>query len=260
LSPDGRRVWVANHLGNSVSVLDAVSGALVRTVDLGKASRVDPSIQGQYLFNNARMTRIHRFTCNSCHPDGTSDGLTWSFVHVRDGVDRRNTRDLRGGVAGTAPFRWSGFEAHLAEFVESEVTGLLGGEKPSPEEVKALAAALEALPAPPNPHRGPGGQLTPQAKRGEALFEGKAGCAACHAGSRRGGTGIKASVGTTPTGLDLDVPQLAGVFDSAPYLHDGRAATLEEVLERYNGQGRHGKVQNLTVEERAALVRFLKEL
>jgi YVTN family beta-propeller protein len=260
LSPDGKHVWVANTLGNSVTVVDAQTMQVLSTIDLGAASRVDPSIDGQYLFNNAGMTEDHRFTCASCHPDGASDGLTWSFVHVKDGMNRRNSRDLRAGIAKTAPFRWSGFDAHLPEFVESEVTGLLRGPKPTSAQTAALLRAIDAMSLPPNPYRTPEGELTEQAKRGEALFTGKGGCVSCHSGALSGGTGAKEWAGTTAAGQMLDVPHLRGVYDSAPYLHDGRAATLEEVFDKHNARGRHGNAAALTAEELADLLRYAREL
>lgn len=260
MTPDGKEVWAANHLGNSLSVLDAASMRVLKTIDLGRASRVDPTIEGQYLFNHAGMTRLQRFSCNSCHPDGTADGLTWSFAHVRDGLSRRNTRDLRGGIEKTAPFRWSGFDEHLSEFVESEVTGLLGGPRPSTRQVEALIGAVSSFKLPPNPHRAPDQQFTAFAKSGRALFEDKAGCSGCHTGPLRGGSGRKRWVGTTGNGRTVDVPHLVGVYDSAPYLHDGRAATLEEVFGKYNPRQAHGNAHKLTAEELAALLRYVREL
>lgn len=260
ITPDDREVWVANHLGNSLTVIDAVSGARVADVDLGRASRVDPSILGQYLFNNAGMTRLRRFSCNSCHPDGASDGLTWSFVHVKDGFSRRNSRDLRTGVPDTAPFRWSGIDKHLDSFIDDEVTGLLGGPKPSDSQRRALIAAIAALRLPPNPYRGVGGDHTSAGERGQRLFTGRGGCVECHSGSNTGGTGASAWIGSTARGLPVDVPQLRGVYDGAPYLHDGRAATLEAIFDRHNPQQLHGKMHELTAEERADLLRYVREL
>jgi YVTN family beta-propeller protein len=260
LTPDGGQVWVANYLGNSVTVVDAATMQPLKTIALGPATKVDPTIAGQYLFNNAGMTRLHRFTCASCHPDGAPDGLTWSFVHVPDGYTRRNSRDLRTGVPETAPFRWSGYEKQLSDFVDDEVTGLLGGPKPTPEQNHALAQALGALQLPANPYRGSDGQFTAAALRGKSLFEGKAGCAACHTGPRSGGTGIAAWIGTTKESQKVDVPQLIGVYDGAPYLHDGRAATLEEIFSRFNERKLHGKADRLTADELSAVLHYVREL
>lgn len=259
LTPDGRQLWVANHLGNSLAVLDARTLATVRTIPLGRASHVDPSLYGRYLFESAFLAKGGQFSCNSCHPDGRSDGISWKFVHVKDGVEERNARSLLGNLAATAPFRWSGHDPDLPTFVRSEVTGLLQGPPLADRELKAMVRFLSSLPLPPNPYRGPGGALTLAAARGRALFQGKADCGDCHAGPQLGGTGRRAWVGTTRPDLLLDVPHLAGVYDSAPYLHDGRAATLEEVFTQYDPEGHHGRAHALSTEELHDLIEFVRE-
>jgi YVTN family beta-propeller protein len=259
LSPDGKRLWVANWLGNSVTLLDAPSMTVLRTISLGPASRVDPATYGRFLFHSASLGRDGRFSCASCHPDGMADGLTWEFTHVGDGLDRRNTRDLRAGIAATAPFRWTGHDPDLGDFAQEEVTGLLQGPRLAPPELAALGAALASFRLPPNPYRGASGELTPGGRRGEALFTGKAQCGTCHAGPRLGGTGQKAWIGTTPAGLTLDVPHLVGVYDSAPYLHDGRAASLEAIFTEHNAGQLHGRAHLLTDAERGDLLQYLRE-
>jgi mono/diheme cytochrome c family protein len=260
LTPDGAELWVANEIGNSLSVLDARTLEPRRTIDLGEPARVDDHLRARYLFGNARLTHGRQFTCNSCHPEGGSDGLGWQFIHVPDGLRTRNSRDLRGGVADTAPFRWTGVDRTLDDFIQEEVTGLLGGPRQEAETVRALGAMLQQLPHPPNPFRRRDGSHTEAAARGKVLFEGKAGCGSCHAGSRAGGTGTRAWVGTTPPGFDLDVPHLTGVHDSSPYLHDGRAKTLEEIFSRHNREGKHGQAHRLTESELSDLLRYVREL
>jgi cytochrome c peroxidase len=60
--------------------------------------------------------------------------------------------------------------------------------------------------------------------------------------------------------VDLDVPHLAGVYDTDPYLHDGRAKTLEEIFGKHNPQGLHGKAHELTPEELKDLIQYVREL
>ena len=74
----------------------------------------------------------------------------------------------------------------------------------------ALVGYVESLPLPPNPYRAADGALTPAAHRGKVLFDGRAACVQCHTGSKAGGQ-RKAWIGTTPEGMELDVPHLAGV-------------------------------------------------
>jgi CxxC motif-containing protein (DUF1111 family) len=50
------------------------------------------------------------------------------------------------------------------------------------------------------------------------------------------------------------------VYRTAPYLHDGRAATLLDVLTTHNPEDRHGKTRALSPEQRNDLVEFLKSL
>ena len=61
-------------------------------------------------------------------------------------------------------------------------------------------------------------------------------------------------------GTFQDVPHLSGVYDSYPYLHDGRAKTLEEVFERFNPGKQHGKADALTPEELKDLLDYVRQL
>jgi cytochrome c peroxidase len=123
--------------------------------------------------------------------------------------------------------------------------------------------------------------LSPRAKRGMALFfSGRVGCAGCHSGfnlsgnwrDAQGVTG-RASFANDGTGEGLmRVPTLRNVALTAPYMHDGRFATLEEVLEHYSrvGERRHAAGSRrydrrlpggaLSSTERAELLAFLDSL
>jgi DNA-binding beta-propeller fold protein YncE len=259
LGPDGKQLWVANEVGGTLSVLDSADLAPRFTFRLGIPERPDPRLRGRYLFGNSGMTAGRQFTCGSCHPEGGTDGLVWEFVHVPDAIPARHTRSLRSGVAGTAPFRWSGRETDLKAFVQDEITGLMHGRTQSTEDLQALADFASDVPLPPNPNRAAGG-FTPSGERGRELFLGKAGCGSCHSGPRFGGEGKRAWIGTTPEGQTLDVPHLTGAYDSAPYLHDGRAHTLEEIFGRWNAYHRHGNAHQLAPSELADVLEFVREL
>lgn len=261
-SPDGAEVWVANHLGNDVAVVDAGTLQVTRRIDLGPASRKDPNLLGRYLFGSASLAEGKQFSCNSCHPDGGSDGISWKFVHVPDAFGKevnRNVKSLRGHIEDTAPFRWTGYDRSLNDFVREELTGLFQGPKPEEAKVQAIVDYVRSLPLPPNPYRAAGGGLTPEGERGRMLFQGKAGCAACHAGPKAGGA-RKAWIGTTPEGMELDVPHLVGVFDTDPYLHDGSAKSLESIFAEHNPRKLHGRAHELTSPEMKDLLEYVREL
>ena len=72
-------------------------------------------------------------------------------------------------------------------------------------------------------------------------------------------------VGTRPR-LDparsrsLDTPSLLGLARSEPYLHDGRARTLEEIFTKFNPDDKHGKTSHLSSDQIRQLVLFLRYL
>ena len=122
--------------------------------------------------------------------------------------------------------------------------------------------------------------FTAQELAGQDLFNGRAGCARCH------GTNAHISDNTHNTGLDATItdvgagngrfkaPSLRNIAVRAPYMHDGRFQTLEQVIAFYDsgvqnnpgldnrlrgGAGGNGPPLrlNLSVAERASLVAFL---
>jgi YVTN family beta-propeller protein len=268
LRPNSSQLWVGNHLGNSLDVFSLrvpvapVALPATRRVDLGT---VTPSpnrrLHGRFLFASAHLTRGAHFTCETCHEDMASDGLSWKFAHVKnDGIDLRNTKDLRGEILLTAPYGWTGREEDFEVFVNDELAGLMRVHRLPHTEVHALWDLVNETPQLPNPYRNPDDTFTESARRGKALFEGKAGCTACHVGNMRGGTKKLEWIGTTPEGILLDVPHLAGVHESAPYLHDGRAATLEEIFTKYDQDRHHGKASRLTPPQFSDLIEYVREL
>jgi CxxC motif-containing protein (DUF1111 family) len=71
-----------------------------------------------------------------------------------------------------------------------------------------------------------------------------------------------AKPGEEPRADEWRTPPLWGVADSAPYLHDGRAATLEEAIRLHGGQGADAarRFARLSAAEQVQLVAFLKTL
>jgi len=123
--------------------------------------------------------------------------------------------------------------------------------------------------------------ISPEAKRGFALFNGKAHCASCHSGPSftdgsfqdiGSATGDDTGRGRLfPTSEKLQyafkTPTLRDVAKRGPYMHDGSVATLEDVIELYNKGGidrpsRSPSIKplSLTAAEKAELIDFLKTL
>lgn len=272
LRPQSEEIWVGNHLSNSLTVLPILgsnSGGdktppelrTLRLVDLGTATpNPNRRLKGRFFFASAHVSHGQFFSCESCHPNGSMDGLSWKFAHVKDGMDARNTKDLRGLLLLTAPYGWGGREEDFEVFVHDEVGGLLKTRKLQHPEVHALWDLVNETPLPPNPYRSANGAMTAAALRGKALFTGQGGCANCHVGNMSGGTKKRENIGTTPKDITIDVPHLVGAYASAPYLHDGRAQTLEEIFTKYNPEHLHGSADSLTPEQLKDLLEYVREL
>jgi len=120
--------------------------------------------------------------------------------------------------------------------------------------------------------------ISADAKEGMKLFVGKASCITCHAGPalsdglyhNLGAEGDEGRLAVTDDEADLGAfrtPQLRGLEHTAPYMHDGSLATIEDVVDYYNeGGGTHTnksaliKELNLTEKESKQLVEFLKSM
>ncbi|MCA9145911.1 MAG: beta-propeller fold lactonase family protein [Planctomycetaceae bacterium] len=270
LAPDGETAFVANHLGNSVSVVNGNSHQVQATIDVGHAPETSPLRRGEVLFNTASICFQGQFSCASCHPESHTTGLSWDLED--DGLGSlKNIKSFRG-VAGTGPFRWQGEALSIGdEECGPTVTGAMRGQALSEHDLRALEAYVTNVPLLPNPHRGADGKLSAAAERGKLIFEGQASCSRCHSGpaltvaKRRfvdTGEGrydpLELSDGTTVYPTQFDVPHLLGAWDSDPYLHDGRAKTLHEIFTKHNPDDKHGKTSELTEQELNDLIEYVK--
>ena len=252
-------------------------------------------LRGKVFFNDSADPRLGRdsyIACAHCHLDGLSDRRTWDFTGRGEGL--RNTIDL-AGRAGLAhgPLHWSANFDEVQDF-EHDIrdafagTGLMSdgefgvGTRAEPlgdtkasisADLDALAAYVTSLAAfAPSPYRNPDGSLPAEAERGRALFA-SAGCPTCHSGEGLTDSGFDGAaprlhdVGTLGPGsgrrlgealAGIDTPTLHGVFDSAPYLHDGSAPTLRAVLVDRNPDDRHGSTSGLSSAEIDDLIAYLR--
>jgi cytochrome c peroxidase len=208
---------------------------------------------GRQLFHatgNLRISADGR-SCASCHVDGRDDGLTWA---TPDGP--RQTPVLVGRLEGTAPYGWNGTGKQLGDHMRKTFTRL-GGSGLSEQEESALMAYVASLRSPAPPLE-TGEALV---ARGKAVFQApEVGCATCHGGDSLT-DGRPHDVGSKSAGDksgEFDTPSLLSIGGSAPYFHDGRFATLEEMLAATDG--RMGVTSKLSNQERRALVAYLESL
>jgi cytochrome c553 len=254
------RAVVWSQFTSKLSVVPLLGSAPVKTIDVAftpTSTMTAEQLKGRALFHSTKDARISRDgrACASCHPDGREDAITWPTP-----AGPRQTIMLAGGRVGhSAPFGWSGDNATLKEHITETFTRLEGRGFTGPQEsdLTALVAYVTAM-------RAPTPTATPLAKqslvkRGQELFnDAEQGCGSCHLGSS--GTDARAhKVGRMGANdVPIDTPSLRYVAGTAPYFHDGRFATLEELL--LSPDHDMGKTLHLSRDDRLALVAYLETL
>ena len=262
---------------------------------------------GRYLFYDRRLSFNGQESCANCHrqelafTDGKGRAVgTTGERHPRGSMSLVN-------IAYSSLFTWSNPKIHSLEeqalapmFGREPVElGLEGsGEKlvrsltadgsypgmfaagfpgeASPITVanvtRAIAAFERTIISARSPydryHYGGDNDAVPEsAKRGEILyFSEPLSCFRCHGGFNFGG-GSEAHDDGLAGAVQSKVPTLRNVAVTAPYMHDGRFATLDAVLDHYSSGGRRDATQDplihgftLTTQNRADLIAFLESL
>ena len=217
--------------------------------------------RGEFLFNDGTHCFQRWLSCTSCHPDARADSVNWDLLN--DGM--RNPKNAKSLILSwaTPPAMSLGVRASMEVAVEKGFLFIQFVKVPENdlEAVRAYLRAAEPIPSP--WHRSADGSLDTQARRGEQIFN-QAGCASCHPAPLY--TDMEMYDVGTQSNRDFeqhhmfDTPTLIEMYRTGPYLHDGRAATLREVLTVYNPEDRHGRTSHLTDAEIDDLVAFLMSL
>jgi len=273
VAPDGKTGWVANALDDSLSVIDIERLEPLARVDLGGPGFVSHVRWGEQLFHSAKIAFQRQFSCHSCHPDGHVDGLTYDIEADGIGVSPVDNRTLRG-IYDTDPFKWEGTNVSLARQCGPRLAVFFTRIQPFTEaELAALNDYTVTVPRPPNRYRPLGAELTEAQRRGKVLFERlytndgreiplRGRCVTCHFAPYYTDR-TRQDVGTkqpSDRGGEFDVPHLNNIYDSAPYLHNGMAHTLEEIWTRFNPYDRHGVTNDMTKDQLNDLIEHVKTL
>lgn len=270
---DGRTAWVANSLDDSLTVIDLSRLEAAGRIDLGGPKTITKVRYGERLFHSANITFHKQYACHSCHPDGHVDGMAYDIEADGIGISPVDNRTLRG-ILDTAPFKWEGTNPSLKRQCGARLAMFFTRLTPfTPEELAAVDLYVTTIERPPNHYHTPGSRYTPAQKRGKAIFERtttndgreipvKDRCVTCHFPPYY--TNRQAfDVGTRqPNDRQgkFDVPHLNNIYDSAPYLHNGMAPTLEEIWTVYNPDDRHGVTNDMTKDQLNDLIEYLKTL
>ena len=257
LAVRGSQVYVAEYFTDSIATvsLEADKDPKVRRLPLGPTPQWNQIRRGEVLFHDGLACLENWQSCATCHPDGRADALNWDLLNDGKG-NPKNTKSLLLSHQ-TPPAMASGVHPTAEAAVRSGIKHILMSQRPE-DEAAAIDAWLKSLERLSSPALVKG-RLSPAAERGRKLFEtDRTGCANCHPAPRY--TDLKMhDVGSRSESDDraaFDTPTLVEAWRTSPYLHDGRYATIEQLLT----EGKHGRADKLSDKEIADLVQFVLSL
>lgn len=261
VSPADGKVAVAQYFTGDVLVIDPQSVKVTATIAVAQQPAADEARRGEQIFHDANYTFQKWLSCGSCHPnEGRVDALNWDLPNDGIGNPKNNKSLLQADK--TAPSMWTGVREGMDL---AAAAGFRFGMQVAPEkDIEATRAYIRSLTPEKSPYR-VNGELSEKAKRGKAIFEADTSkCAKCHPGPLFtdqkqhdvGTFGQLDHAGQTT----FDTPSLVEVWRTAPYLHDGRSATLKELFTTLNKEDKHGATSKLTPEQVDDLVEYLQSL
>ncbi|MEP6987541.1 MAG: hypothetical protein ABI970_18190, partial [Chloroflexota bacterium] len=258
LNRDNSLLFVNNALEGSLSIIETRNLTVVDKLPISDFKLSVDTIVAAQLFYGAsdpRMSFGSWLSCANCHFDGMSDGRVWQGM-----VDGPRNTPVLYNLLETPPYNWSGNWDELAD-AEIKIhhlqggTGLIADQTLSPalgSPHAGLSLDLDSLTAYIATFTGPTQLPVKDAalvKHGADIF-GQQNCASCHAGVA--GTDLKShdvGTGTSPNekaGTAFDTPTLRWLWSSAPYFHDGSAATLRDV---FTMPGAHQLIGKISLED-----------
>lgn len=256
---DRQLVFVAGRFDDSVSVIDlqGKSPALRQTISLGTPRELTIVEQGERAFYDASLSLDGWYSCHSCHTDGHTNGLLSDTFGDEDLGAPKKVLSLLG-TGATGPWAWTGGRGQLEEQVTTSLIISMQCQLETEElPVVELSAYLRTLVPPPSVQAARHYAVDQQLLgAGHRLFE-QHGCSDCHAGvhltsTDTWDTGLHDELGET----HFNPPSLRGVSQRSPWFHDGRAATLEEVLR----SSHHDQSAPLPAEQISLLKAYLESL
>jgi len=258
----GNRAFVVGYFSDSLDVVDlSAAKPVAEAVALNPGHQMTTVRRGEMYFNDATICFQGWQSCASCHDeDARVDGLNWDLLN--DGIG--NPKDTKSLVLShqTPPVMSLGIRATAEIAVRNGIANSLATSLP--EEVPAaMDEWIKSLKPAPSPHLVKA-RLSEAARRGEELFKSPdTGCVNCH--DTELFTDLHSyNVGTQnpfdKEDKEFDTPTLRELWRTAPYLHDGSAATVRDVLTTRNPKDEHGKTSQLTAQQIDDLVEYVLSL
>ncbi|MFI3292329.1 MAG: YVTN family beta-propeller repeat-containing protein [Rikenellaceae bacterium] len=235
-------VVIPTYFADILNIVNGTSGEL-KSIDMNPGRTETAAHKGEKYFNDASYCFQSWQSCNGCHPgDGRTDGMNWDLMN--DGVgNAKNCKSMLYSHV-TPPSMISGIRVSAELAVRKGFTHIqfYNVDESYAECVDEYLKGLEAVPSP----RLIDGKLSPLAEQGRKVFN-RLKCNECHSGPYY--TDMKMYVIGDDVEFEAgwDTPTLREVWRTAPYLFDGRAATMQEVFSVHK-HGINGKISSKDVE------------
>jgi len=262
LSRDSQRAYVVNYLSNDLQLVDLAKRKLERAIPLQDDREPSLARRGAAIFYDAGRSLDQWYACHSCHYEGGGNAVTMDTMNDGSFGTFKTVPGLYN-VARTSPWTWHGWQKDLGAAVHKSITETMLGPEPTADDISAVVAYLEQMPTPPNPFRRADGSISAAAERGELVFKStKAGCTNCHRGSEL----TDGEIHDVGLGSSKDLyqgyntPSLRGVYRKTKLLHHGRAASIDEALRDLHAPHKVTGQGELSAEELADLVEYVKTL
>jgi len=228
-----------------------IVGRRSELIKLGNLAFSSPSILGA-------VAQRAGISCETCHVNGAGNakffvpgmstrpgnfdttGALFNPKADNGALDPVRIPSLRG-ARYLAPYGNDGRMASLRDFVHNVIVNEFAGPEPQPAILDAIVAYIQDIDFLPNPSLGPAGRLAGQVseseRRGEALFskpfahDPSLSCATCHVPSAAFVDHMQHDVGS---GGLFKTPTLRNADFNAPYFHDGRFDTYDQVVAHFD--------------------------
>ncbi len=251
LSISNGKLYIPTYFSDTLNIVD-IATETISTIAYNPKRMENAENIGEKVFNDATYCYQNWQSCNGCHPgDARTDGMNWDLMN--DGIGNpKNCKSLLYSHV-TPPSMISGIRAS-AELAVHAGFKFIQFSDIDPYLLNCVDAYLKSLRPLPSPYLA-NGALSERSLKGRKAFE-KHRCDECHSGQyftdlkmHRIGDNIEFEAG-------WDTPTLIEVWRTAPYLFNGRAATLKDVFSVY----KHGITEKISERETDELVEYVNSL
>ena len=251
LAAQGEFVYAGMYYSEVLNKID-LKTLRVQKIQIGGNENLNEIRKGDLYYHDAALCFQKWLSCVTCHTEVRSDTLNWDLLN--DGIGNPKQSKSMLYAHFTPP------SMITAVRKDAKVAVRKGIQYIPESDAKAIDKYLSSLRAVESPHI-KNGELSDAALRGQVVFE-EAKCSVCHTGKyytdmkrHDVGSGLEEY-----KGFEFDTPTLREVWRTAPYLYDGRARTVFEMLRKFNKDDKHGHTSDLTDQELKELEEFVLSL